>query len=170
VTAPRHDRERLLRAPELRLTIRGLVASAAWESLATPLYTDRSAGAARLLASRLHCTVGDVLVLLAAHAITALAFRERHWARRRRAPALALFLALGVAYTAVSEWLNVRVAGSWAYAPEMPTVSGLGIAPLLQWVLVPLLAVRAPWTEGTAERDAGTGSMIDRARTSAGGP
>lgn len=44
----------------------------------------------------------------------------------------------GVAYTAFSEWLNVYRLGSWAYTQAMPLLGGIGITPLLQWVIVPV--------------------------------
>ena len=53
-----------------------------------------------------------------------------------------------------SEWLNINVRGSWAYSDLMPVVPviGTGLAPLLQWVIVPTLALwaalgRAPWVD-----------------------
>jgi hypothetical protein len=61
-------------------------------------------------------------------------------------------LILGVGYTLYSEWINVSVKGSWAYAPFMPTlpVIGTGLSPLLQWIIVPTLVLRIsvgrwPW-------------------------
>ncbi|MBI1774074.1 MAG: hypothetical protein HYR63_01880 [Proteobacteria bacterium] len=51
---------------------------------------------------------------------------------------------IGIAYTIFSEWLNVQVRGSWAYSALMPVVPGtaIGLAPLLQWIAIPLLAFR----------------------------
>lgn len=49
-----------------------------------------------------------------------------------------LTTALGIAFTIVSEWLNVEVGRSWAYAPAMPRlpVFATGLSPLLQWVII----------------------------------
>ena len=49
---------------------------------------------------------------------------------------------LGAAYTIFSERLNVQVRRSWAYTAAMPVLPGLGtgLAPLLQWLVVPSLA------------------------------
>ena len=65
-------------------------------------------------------------------------------------------LAFGIGYTIYSEWLNVNVRGSWAYSDLMPVVPVIetGLAPLLQWVVVPTLALwvaigRAPWRDMT---------------------
>lgn len=52
---------------------------------------------------------------------------------------------LCLAYTVYSEWLNVTVRGSWAYAPSMPKlpVFGTGLSPFLQWLVVPVIAFTA---------------------------
>ena len=51
-------------------------------------------------------------------------------------------IVLGAAYTIFSEWLNVQIRRSWSYTAAMPVVPGLGtgLAPLLQWIVVPGLA------------------------------
>jgi hypothetical protein len=50
---------------------------------------------------------------------------------------------LGMAYTALSEWLNGVLLGTWTYAPAMPLLPlvEIGLSPLLQWVLVPVTAL-----------------------------
>ena len=99
-----------------------------------------------LVWSRLHCALGDVLILLGCFWLVALIWRDRRWiAAGRLAPRL-LFVALGLAYTAASELLNTRFFLSWAYAPEMPHIFGIGLAPILQWLLIPsvLLFILGP--------------------------
>lgn len=51
---------------------------------------------------------------------------------------------LALAYTVFSEWLNIEVRHAWAYRDIMPTLPwlGTGLAPLAQWIVVPLLALR----------------------------
>ena len=50
-------------------------------------------------------------------------------------------IVLGIAYTILSEWLNVEVWHTWSYSPAMPVLPwlGTGLAPMLQWFLVPAL-------------------------------
>lgn len=43
--------------------------------------------------------------------------------------------------TGTLEWLNVYVWQRWAYSPDMPLVLGIGLTPLLQWLLVPVLTL-----------------------------
>jgi hypothetical protein len=45
-------------------------------------------------------------------------------------------------YTAFSEWANTRLWEGWGYGPGMPTIFGLGLTPLLQWIVLPPLALR----------------------------
>ena len=55
-------------------------------------------------------------------------------------------IVIGLAYTGFSEWLNVHVRHTWTYAPLMPILpiaGGLDLSPLLQWLVVPSLAI---WT------------------------
>src|SRR5712672_3166741 len=48
----------------------------------------------------------------------------------------------GLAYTVFSEWLNTEIRGGWAYSTWMPVlpVIGTGLAPFLQWIIVPWVA------------------------------
>ncbi len=51
----------------------------------------------------------------------------------------------GLSYTAYSEWFNVYVRKARAYSASMPTLSigdiKLGLSPLLQWLIVPIVAL-----------------------------
>jgi hypothetical protein len=52
-------------------------------------------------------------------------------------------IVLGAAYTTLSEWLNVEIRRSWSYTAAMPVLPliGTGLTPLLQWVIVPAMAL-----------------------------
>ena len=144
---------RLLELPEIRLGGWGLLLNGAWEFLQSPLYTDHARGLAYVLWTRLHCTGGDVLILLGAFWVTSLILRSRQWWRDARKGPVLLFTLLGLSYTIWSEWLNMEVRRSWEYAPAMPRVLGLGLTPLLQWILLPscvLALVRRPTSAGRA--------------------
>lgn len=125
------------RIPELRFAAWGFAFNALWEALQSPLYADRGGSLRYLVWSRLHCALGDVLILLGCFWIVALFWRGRGWiAAERLAPRL-LFVSLGLTYAAASELLNTRLFLSWAYALEMPRIFGVGLAPILQWLLIP---------------------------------
>jgi len=48
-----------------------------------------------------------------------------------------MLIVMGLGYTVFSEWYNVYRIGSWAYSDAMPLIFGIGLTPLLQWLVVP---------------------------------
>ena len=117
----------------------------AWEGLQIPLYTIwKEASAGSIAFAILHCTLGDVLIGFASLTLALILGREgpiSHWHWRR---IVALMLLLGPGYTVFSEWLNTTLF-RWSYSGLMPTLKfagfELGISPLLQWFVLPPLAL-----------------------------
>ena len=117
-----------------------------WEIAHLPLYTiwvEASPG--HMAFAVAHCTAGDVLIGATCLVLALIAGQEDsldgwHWPRVAFVTAL-----LGIAYTAFSEWLNVSVLQSWAYSERMPVIElaglRLGVSPLLQWAVIPPLAL-----------------------------
>ena len=132
-----------------------LAANFVWEILQLPLFTLWTTGTLRQQAFAVfHCTIGDVMIaalsLLAALVLVA----QQNWPRSSVARVFLLSLAVGLGYTIYSEWLNTSVRGNWAYSQWMPTLPllGTGLAPLMQWLIVPTLAQwfslrRRPWSD-----------------------
>ena len=122
--------------------------SLVWEVLQLPLFTIWATGS---LAERafavVHCTGGDLLIALVSLVIALIGTWATDWPRQGFRRVAVLAIVLGIAYTAFSEWLNVYVRQSWAYADWMPTVAvgtiRIGVSPLLQWLVVPTLAFLA---------------------------
>lgn len=85
-------------------------------------------------------TVGDVGITLAAYAAGS-AIGTRDWIRQPSATVIAIYLGVGLSGTAFLEYLNVTVLHRWAYGASMPTIVGIGMLPLLQWILLPPLAL-----------------------------
>ena len=50
-------------------------------------------------------------------------------------------MAVGVGFTVVVEYVSVYHLARWSYAPAMPLVAGLGVVPLVQWIVLPLLTL-----------------------------
>jgi hypothetical protein len=120
------------------------VAHLAWETLELPLYTIWSSGTLREKAfAVVHCTAGDVLIALSTLAIALIAIGTANWPVEGFQRVLILTLILGVGYTIFSEWLNIVIRASWAYSSLMPVVPVIntGLSPLMQWVIVPNLAL-----------------------------
>ena len=116
----------------------------AWEIAQVSLYTIwAEADALTVSWSLLHCTLGDVLIALALFALAGLALRRADWPVSRPWTGGAMFVIGAMAYTAWSEWYNVYRAGSWGYAASMPLIFGIGLSPLLQWLILPPVVVLA---------------------------
>lgn len=119
--------------------------SLAWEIAHTRFYTIwTEASPAYLAYSIAHCTLGDLLIGLASLGLALTLAREGPLHAWRLVPVALLATGFGTAYTIFSEWLNVRAA-SWTYADSMPTIPlggfALGVTPLLQWLVLPALAL-----------------------------
>ena len=116
-----------------------------WEIIQLPFYTLwQHASWYETFYAIAHCSAGDVLIAFAC-AIAALAITRWRWPTPGRQSTLFLlcFISLSVAYTIFSEWLNTAVRISWAYSDLMPVLPllGTGVAPLLQWIALPKLAL-----------------------------
>ena len=114
-----------------------------WEIAHFPLYTLWSTGTlAEQVFAIVHCTAGDLVIALCALALGLLAAGDTRWPVAGFARVAFFAVIAGVGYTIFSERLNVEVRKSWAYSPAMPIVPflGVGLTPLLQWVLVPIAA------------------------------
>jgi hypothetical protein len=129
--------------PWLALGLFGFLPHFVWEILQVPLYEHMHAS--RHWSAVLQCsraTVGDVVITWTAYAVAAGRVQDRwwlgasHWGRP-----LTVFLGAGLVKTVVLEWLNVYAWRRWAYSPDMPVVLGIGLAPIVQWLLVPLVTL-----------------------------
>ena len=120
------------------------VLNLAWEIGHVRLYALWiEADGARIAWSVFHCTLGDVVIALVMFALAGIAFQRVDWPASRPWKG-GIIVALGaMTFTAWSEWYNVYRTGAWAYAPEMPTVYGIGLSPLLQWLIIPAVLVLA---------------------------
>lgn len=130
--------------PELALAFFGFLLNFVWEMWAVPFYAE--IGQARhwdvvWLCTR--ATLGDVVILLAAFWGAAIVARTRAWALTPRPLPFAVYLGIGIVITVAMEYLATDVLGRWTYnedAPALPLL-GTGLAPLLQWLLLPPLVL-----------------------------
>jgi hypothetical protein len=132
-----------------------LALNLAWEIVQLPLFTLWRTGTLKQQAFAIaHCTIGDLMIAGLTFLVAVAVFANADWPRTGARPVWLLTLAAGVGYTIYSEWINVSVRGTWAYSDLMPIVPiiGTGLAPLLQWCVVPTLAFwiatgRTPWQD-----------------------
>ena len=120
------------------------VLNLAWEIGHVRFYTIwTEAEAPQIAQAVLHCSLGDVVIALAAYALAGILLRRTEWPVSRPWSGSAIVMAAAVAFTAWSEWYNVYRAGNWGYAESMPMMFGIGLSPLLQWMIVPPMMVGA---------------------------
>ena len=120
-----------------------IIGDLAWETSQLPLYTLWwSAAKGGNLWTVIHCTAGDALIAAAALGLALGVAWLGGWpifGFRMMATAILA----GTAYTVFSEWRNVEILHRWAYTAKMPLlpILGTGLAPALQWLIVPSIAV-----------------------------
>ena len=138
-----------------------LAAHLLWETLQLPFYRLWSTGTLRQqVFAVVHCTIGDILISGVSLLMAMALFYRLSWPRTGAALVFAASLVFGICYTIFSEWLNVYVRESWAYSDLMSVVPmiGTGLAPLLQWLVVPTCAQwcamgRRPWQDSPLDHD-----------------
>ena len=115
-----------------------------WEIAHIRLYAIWAAADGMTIAwSLLHCTVGDVLIALAMFALAALVLWHADWPASRPWTGGIIVVIGAIVFTAWSEWYNVYRAGNWGYTASMPMIFGIGLSPLLQWLILPPVMVSA---------------------------
>jgi hypothetical protein len=98
-------------------------------------------------------SIADLFLTLLFYALVAVVLRSRLWFCGRHVIAgTALFLVTAWIVTAAIELWALRT-GRWEYASSMATVAGIGIAPLLQWTLIPLALIALARTLAGRDRD-----------------
>lgn len=154
----------MIRVEPLRLSwpapfARYVAASAAlhltWEIVQLPLYTLWATDPLRQqVFAVVHCSAGDVMIAVLTFVAAWICLGRPHWPGVGARALWLVTVLFGAGYTIYSEWVNVTVRASWAYSEVMPIVPliGTGLAPLLQWFVVPTLALwlaagRAPWSD-----------------------
>lgn len=134
----------LMSLPELNVLLFAFLVNYPWEFLQVPFFEGMPKAThweAIVVCTR--AAAGDALIALTAFWAVALHWRGRDWIRRPRPAQVGTFVGAGVLITIVLEWHATVLADRWSYAEHMPVVPllGTGLAPLLQWLLLPPLIV-----------------------------
>jgi hypothetical protein len=120
-----------------------------WEIAHIRLYTIRAAGdGASVVLALLHCTLGDAVIALAMFALAGIVLWRADWPASRPWTGGVIVVIGATAFTAWSEWYNVYRTGNWGYTASMPMIFGIGLTPLLQWLILPPVLVGAYRTLG----------------------
>lgn len=134
---------RFFRIPELIFCFFAFFLNFFWEVVHTYFYTLKESPFETMLYGWLHCTLGDVMISLGSFWLVSLVTRSRRWLLILNKVNFLCFIMLGTVYTVFSEWANVRVFKSWDYNEMMPMIplTGIGLTPVLQWVVVPSVVI-----------------------------
>lgn len=126
--------------PELWMAFFGFLLHFAWESVQCPLLYEGRFTHGAGVSMCAWAAMGDVVIQLVAFWAASLP-RGRTWVDSPTPRDRSLFLAAGLAITVAIELYATRIAGRWEYSPSMPVVFGIGVAPVVQWVVLPLAAL-----------------------------
>jgi hypothetical protein len=117
----------------------GVVFNLTWEIVQLPLYTVwTTASIGELSYDVFHCTVGDTMIASLGLFTSILIAGSAAWPNARFVAISILTVFFGLGYTIYSEWHNTVITHAWSYTPSMPTMLGIGLAPVVQWVVVPV--------------------------------
>lgn len=128
--------------PEINVALFAFLLNLPWELWQIPMFKGMpslSHWEGIILCTR--AAVGDAVITLLAFWLVAAAVRTRGWMRRPSGPTIGAFAAVGLVVTIALEYWATRIGGRWEYAEAMPRLPllGTGLAPLLQWLLIPPL-------------------------------
>tara|TARA_Y100001001_G_scaffold121596_1_gene119678 strand:+ start:7148 stop:7648 length:501 start_codon:yes stop_codon:yes gene_type:complete len=116
-----------------------------WEMAQVPFFTgmmDAPHGAVVWLCTR--AAIGDANIALFAYGVAAVVTRDGFWIQGWwRRHTLGAYFASGLFITIVFEAWATGVGQRWSYNDAMPLLPflGTGIAPLVQWVIVPIISL-----------------------------
>ena len=130
--------------PEFNVAVFALLLNYPWEFSQVPLFAGMAEAPHWTAIKRCAmATLGDIVIMLIAYWFVAVIARSRRWITAPTAAYLTIFVAVGVTITALIERLALRGLwlGGWEYSSLMPVIPGIGVglSPLAQWVVLPLL-------------------------------
>lgn len=138
--------KRILDSPALAIAVFAFLLNLPWEFLQMQLYADTPTMSHRAgIDICVLATVGDAVIMLGAYVVVALASKSWIWIRVPRPPQVIGFVLIGLVASVVIEAMATRADGviQWRYAATMPMIPvlGVGLAPILQWLILPPLVL-----------------------------
>lgn len=112
---------------------------ATWEWIQTPFFIDITDEINTIVWYRIHCTFGDMMILFFTVLGTSVIYRRLDWIFSPSRKQYFTVMIIGVSYTLFSEYRNVSIAENWSYSRYMPEIGGIGLIPVLQWIILPAL-------------------------------
>lgn len=133
-----------VRIPEFAIAGFGFLLHFLWEMLQVPWFAgmlEASHGSVVWLC--VQATVGDVVILIISFWLASACVRYRSWLLKGERRPAGVLVAVGLAFTIAFEWFATGPLERWSYAETMPVVPGIGVGltPILQWILLPPLVL-----------------------------
>ena len=128
--------------PEFWLAIQGLLIAFFWEMFQMPFYTMDHLSAWQVTKNCGLASFGDAGIMLFSYWIASRSVSDRFWLQRAALLPVFTYLTTGLVITIIIEHFALRSDWGWRYSDLMPTVFGIGLAPIAMWVVVPLLALK----------------------------
>lgn len=129
---------------ELNIALFAFLLNFVWEILQGGLYLGfNELSYQRGVNYCVRATFADTGIILVSFWLLAWLGGGRHWPLHPGIGRILVFTLIGLVITIVLEILSTRVWGRWSYAASMPVLPILtvGLAPFLQWVLLPPLTL-----------------------------
>ena len=131
--------KKILNHPVLNFIFFSYLLNATWEWMQSPFFIDTTSNLNLVVWYRIHCSLGDTLILLVGYVLISLYRKDIGWVNQSRLNDYLILVLIGFFYTILSEFINVHVKHNWAYSRYMPIIPFIntGVVPLLQWIILP---------------------------------
>ncbi len=129
--------------PVLNFFFFSFVLNATWEWIQSPFFVDITSDLNTIIWYRIHCTLGDSIILLTGYILMSFYYRNFSWVHNSNVKHHAIFVVMGITYTLFSEYLNVYVRNSWSYSDYMPLLPliNISLVPVFQWIILPPVVI-----------------------------
>lgn len=135
---------KIMKWVQIKLFFFGFIINFVWEMLQMPLFSyPADTPLMQISVACIRASAGDAAMVVIAFWVAVFLQKDRKWYLHPSVRSLAFFLLPGVLMTIVFEAMATGPLNRWAYANSMPTLPGLGtgLAPIAQWLLLPLLII-----------------------------
>jgi len=133
----------ILNSPVLNFILFSYVLNATWEWAQSPFFIDTTSNLNTIIWYRIHCSLGDTIILLIGFTLISLYHKGISWIHHPKVKDYLILVFIGFFYTFFSEYINVYVKHNWSYSSFMPLMPFIqvGIIPLVQWIILPPVIV-----------------------------
>ena len=134
----------VVRLPELNVVVFAFLLNFPWEFLQVPLFAQMAdAPHWQAIKACTRASLGDAMIMLAAYWVVAGARGDRTWIASPGIAGVVLCASFGIFVTVIIEHLALTGLWfvRWSYSAAMPVVPGIGVglSPLIQWIVLPPL-------------------------------